>query len=39
MEGPGRGWMVYFWDGICADEKLEFNAYVRAVRSLGKPLG
>jgi len=25
---------VYFWDGICDSENLEFNAYVRAVRSL-----
>ena len=30
----GRGWVVYFTDGICAGEGLGFNAYVRAVRSL-----
>jgi hypothetical protein len=33
LESPGRGWVVYFWDGICADETLDFNGYVRAVRS------
>jgi serine/threonine protein kinase len=32
--GPGRGWVVYFWDGVCATERLEFNSYVRAVRSM-----
>jgi hypothetical protein len=33
-ESPGRGWVVYFWDGVCQTEVLDFNAYVRAVRSL-----
>ena len=34
QQSPARGWVVYFWDGICDLESLEFNAYVRAVRSL-----
>jgi hypothetical protein len=34
VQSPARGWVVYFWDGICDSESLEFNAYVRAVRSL-----
>ncbi len=34
LQSPARGWVVYFWDGICDLESLEFNAYVRAVRSL-----
>ena len=34
VQSPARGWVVYFWDGICDSENLEFNAYVRAVRSL-----
>jgi hypothetical protein len=29
-----RGWVVYFWDGMCDPESLQFNAYVRAVRSV-----
>jgi len=31
---PGRGWVVYFMEGQCLDETLNYNAYVRAVRSL-----
>lgn len=31
---PERGWVVLYWDGECLPETLEFNAYVRAVRSL-----
>jgi hypothetical protein len=34
VQSPTRGWVVYFWDGICDLENLEFNGYVRAVRSL-----
>jgi hypothetical protein len=34
LQSPALGWVVYFWDGICDLESLEFNAYVRAVRSL-----
>jgi hypothetical protein len=30
---PGRGWVVYFCDAKCVPEDLDFNAYVRAVRS------
>jgi hypothetical protein len=30
---PGRGWVVYFGDGIIAPEPHGFNALVRAVRS------
>jgi hypothetical protein len=33
-QSPTRGWVVYFWDGICDLESVDFNAYVRAVRSL-----
>jgi Protein of unknown function (DUF1566) len=33
---PGRGWVVYFWDAKCAPEDIDFNAYVRAVRSFTK---
>jgi WD40 repeat protein len=32
-ESSDRGWVVYFWDGKCASEDFDFNAYVRAVRS------
>jgi len=28
-----RGWVIYFWDGMCSTEVFAFNAYVRAVRS------
>jgi len=31
---PGRGWVVYFMEGQCIDESLNYNAYVRAVRSM-----
>lgn len=31
---PERGWVVLYWDEECLAETLEFNAYVRAVRSL-----
>ena len=34
LQSPTRGWVVYFWDGICDLESVDFNAYVRAVRSL-----
>lgn len=37
LQSPGRAWVVYFWDGICHPESLDFNASVRAVRSLRKP--
>jgi hypothetical protein len=30
----GRGWVVYFMEGQCIDESLNYNAYVRAVRSM-----
>jgi hypothetical protein len=30
----GRGWVVYFSDGMLSPERLEFNAWARAVRSL-----
>ncbi|MDH5340478.1 MAG: DUF1566 domain-containing protein [Rubrivivax sp.] len=30
---PDRGWVVYYYDGLCAPESLRFNAYVRAVRT------
>jgi hypothetical protein len=30
----GRGWVVYFMEGQCLDETLNYNAYVRAVRSM-----
>ena len=30
---PDRGWVVYYLDGICDPESLQFSAYVRAVRS------
>jgi hypothetical protein len=33
LYSPGRGWVVYFWDAECIAEDLDFNAYVRAVRS------
>ncbi len=39
LEERGRGWIVYFWDGICRSENLGFNAYVRAVRSLESAAG
>jgi hypothetical protein len=29
----GRGWVVYYVDGGASAERLEFNAYVRAVRT------
>ncbi len=29
-----RAWIVYFWDGLCKTEDLEYNASVKAVRSL-----
>jgi len=29
----GRGWVLYFYDGILSPEKGEFNAWVRGVRS------
>jgi len=29
----GRGWVLYFYDGILSSEKVEFNAWVRGVRS------
>jgi hypothetical protein len=29
----GRGWVVYYFDGAAAPERLAFNAYVRAVRT------
>ena len=31
---PARGWVVYFMEGTCNTEVLQYNAYVRAVRSL-----
>ena len=34
LQSPMRGWVIYFWDGICNLESLNFNAWVRAVRSL-----
>jgi TIR domain-containing protein/uncharacterized protein DUF1566 len=34
LQSAKRAWVVYFWDGICDLENLDFNAYVRAVRSL-----
>jgi hypothetical protein len=34
MQSPERGWMLYFWDGICTPEKVDHNYYARAVRSL-----
>jgi len=34
LESPARGWVLYFWDGICTTESINFNAYTRAVRSL-----
>jgi hypothetical protein len=33
LESSQRGWVVYFWDGICTTEEVRFHAYVRAVRS------
>jgi TIR domain/Protein of unknown function (DUF1566) len=34
LQSPSRGWVVYFMDGICDLESVEYSAYVRAVRSL-----
>jgi hypothetical protein len=34
LQSPGRGWVIYFSDGICDLESVNFNAWVRAVRSL-----
>lgn len=34
LEASDRGWVVYFWDGICGIEETSFHAYVRAVRSI-----
>lgn len=34
LESSKRGWVVYFWDGICAAEEVGFHAYARAVRSM-----
>jgi hypothetical protein len=34
MQSPERGWMLYFWDGICTLETVNHNCYVRAVRTL-----
>jgi hypothetical protein len=34
LESPERAWLLYFWDGICVPESVNFNAYVRAVRTL-----
>jgi hypothetical protein len=33
-DSPGRGWVVYFWDGKCVTESVDFNATVKAVRLL-----
>lgn len=30
----GTAWIVYFYDGICSGESVNFNGYVRAVRSV-----
>lgn len=37
LESFKRGWVVYFWDGICAVEEVGFNGYVRVVRSMTIP--
>ncbi len=34
LQVPGRGWVVYYVDGACSTETLQYNAYARAVRSL-----
>ena len=31
-----RGWVVYYYDGFFSPERLNFNAYIRLVRSLGR---
>ncbi|MGH9346057.1 MAG: DUF1566 domain-containing protein [Vicinamibacterales bacterium] len=31
----GRGWVLYFYDGIAGAEPPDFNAWVRAVRPIG----
>lgn len=36
IESSRRGWVVYFWDGICETEEFGFRAYARAVRSIHK---
>jgi len=33
LESSKRAWVVYFLDGVCTPESLQFNAYVRAVRT------
>ncbi len=34
LQASGRGWVVYYVDAACNGENLQYNAYVRAVRSL-----
>jgi len=29
----GSAWIVYFHDGLCTVESINFNGYIRAVRS------
>jgi len=33
LESSTRAWVVYYLDGVCAPESLQFNSYVRAVRA------
>jgi class 3 adenylate cyclase len=35
LASPEKGWVVYYADGICSPESLQFSASVRAVRSAG----
>lgn len=30
----GSAWIVYFYDGLCSVESVNFNGYIRAVRSI-----
>ena len=34
QQAPGRGWVVYYTEGACTTETVQYNAYVRAVRSI-----
>ena len=33
----GGGWIIYFYNGICAGESVNYNGDVRAVRSMERP--